>query len=117
MPLTLRAAIVILWLQFLALVGLLAIFAVYVARTQTALGLYVGFFLLIFTLAWLFVLLALGRRRAAARGAVIALELLILAPAYYMITGGNSLPGVAIGVSALAVIGLLVAPPTNEVLS
>ncbi len=117
MPLTLRAAIVILWLQFLALVGLLAIFAVYVARTQTALGLYVGFFLLIFALVWLFAVLAMGRRRAAARGAVIALELLIMAPAYYMITGGRPLLGAAIGVSALAVIGLLVAPPTNQVLS
>lgn len=117
MPVTLRAAIVLLWAQFVALLGLLAIYAYYVAHERTPLGIYVGFFLLIFTLAWFFVILALGRRRAAARGAVIALELLILAPAYYMITGGRPLLGVIVGVSALAVIGLLLAPPTNEALS
>ena len=117
MPVTLRVAIVLLWAQFAALLGLLGIFAYYVAQERTALGLYVGFFLLIFTLAWFFILLALGRRRAAARGAIIALELLILAPAYYMITGGKALVGAIIGVVALAVVGLLVAPPTNQALS
>lgn len=117
MPVTLRAAIVLLWVQFLALLGLLAIFAYYVAQDQTPLGLYVGFFLLIFTLAWFFIVMALGRRRAAARGAIIALELLMLAPAYYMITGTQPLLGVIVAISSLAVIGLLVAPPTNQALS
>jgi uncharacterized membrane protein YhaH (DUF805 family) len=117
MPLTLKVAIGLLWIQFLALLGLLAIFAWYVAREPTPLGFYVGFFLLIFTLAWLFIVLAMGRRRAAARGAVIALELLLLAPAYYMITGDRPGLGVAVGVVALAVIGLLVAPPTNRALT
>lgn len=116
MPLTLKVAIGLLWLQFLALLGLLAIFAWQIAREPTPLGFYVGFFLLIFTLAWFFILQALGRSRAAARGAVIALELLLLAPAYYMITGSYAGLGVALGAVALAVIGLLVAPPTNRAL-
>jgi uncharacterized membrane protein YhaH (DUF805 family) len=117
MPVTLRVAIGLLWVQFLGLLGLLAIFAYYVARERTALGFYVGFFLLIFTLAWFFILLALGRRRSAARGAVVALELLVLAPAYYMITGGRPLWGAILGAISLAVVGLLVAPSTGKVLS
>jgi uncharacterized membrane protein YhaH (DUF805 family) len=116
MPATLRIAIVLLWAQFLALACLFEIFVVLVAREPSRLGIYVGVFGAVFALALFLVTLALGRRKAAARGGVFALELLVLAPAYYMITGGKAWLGVLIGVTSIAVMALLVLPPTNRVL-
>ena len=117
MPATLRIAIVLLWAQFIALVGLFAIFVVLVVREPSPLGIYVGVFGAIFALALYLVIGALGRRKAAARGGVFALELLVLAPVYYMITGGKAWLGLLIGATSVAVMALLVLPPTNRVLS
>ncbi len=117
MPATLRIAIVLLWAQFLALLGLFVIFVVLVVREPSPLGFYVGAFGAVFTLALFLVIVSLGRLKAAARGGVFALELLALAPAYYMITGGKAWLGLLIGGSAAAVMALLVLPPTNRVLS
>ncbi|WP_203914966.1 hypothetical protein [Rhizocola hellebori] len=117
MPATLRIAIVVLWAQFLAVLGLFAIYVVLLVRDPSILAFYVGAFGLIFTAALFFMILALGRFSTAARGGVFALELIVLAPAYYMITGGKAWLGLIIGLSAVAVIALLVLPPTNRVLS
>jgi hypothetical protein len=117
MPATLRIAIVLLWTQFLALLGLFAIFVFLVVREPSPLGVYVGAFGAIFALALFLVIRALSRLKAAARGGVFALELLVLAPAYYMITGGKAWLGLLIGAISIAVMALLVLPPTNRVLS
>jgi hypothetical protein len=117
MPATLRIAIVLLWAQFLALAGLFAIFVFLVVREPSRLGVYVGVFGAVFALALFLVIRALGRLKAAARGGVFALELVVLAPAYYMITGGKAWLGMLIAVTAVAVMTLLVLPPTNRALS
>jgi hypothetical protein len=116
MPATLRIAIVLLWAQFIALAGLFVIFVYLVATDPSPLGIYVGVFGLVFTLALFLVVRALGRLKAAARGGVFALELLVLAPAYYMITGGKAWLGLLIGATSIAVMALLVLPPTNRAL-
>jgi hypothetical protein len=97
--------------------GLFVIFVVLVVREPSSLGFYVGAFGMVFALSLFLVIAALGRLKAAARGGVFALELLVLAPAYYMITGGKAWLGVLIGASAVAVMALLALPPTNRVLS
>lgn len=117
MPATLRIAIVLLWAQFVALMGLFTIFVILVVREPSPLGVYVAAFGAIFALTLFLVIMALGRRKAAARGGVFAIELVVLAPAYYMITGGRPLLGLAIGASAVAVMALLVLPPTNRALT
>ncbi len=117
MPVTLRIAIVVLWAQFLALMGLFAIFLVLVVREPSALGVYVAVFGAIFALSLFLVIMALGRRKAAGRGGVFALELIALAPAYYMITGERAWLGLILGASAIAVMALLVLPATNRALT
>ncbi|MBV1848955.1 hypothetical protein [Catellatospora tritici] len=61
--------------------------------------------------AWL-----LLRRSPRARGPVLALELLLLAPAYFMITGGQSLLGWLVAATAAGVIACVLAPATTRTL-
>lgn len=58
----------------------------------------------------------LGRRRAWSRAPAIALQLITLPIAYYMIRGGLPWLGLPVGAIALTVTGLLLAPPTREAL-
>lgn len=117
MPVTLRVAIGLLWVQFLAMLGLLVIFMALLVQDPSPLGVYVGVFAAVFTAVLLLVILALRRHRSAARGGVLALELLVLAPAYYMITGGKAWLGLLIAAASIAVILLMVSPPTSRALS
>jgi hypothetical protein len=58
----------------------------------------------------------LRRRRAWPRGLAIALQLMLLVVAYYLVRGGVSWLGLPVGVAAIAVIWLLVRPDTREAL-
>ena len=116
MPATLRIAIVVLWAQFLAVLGLFAIYVVLLVRDPSILAFYVGAFGLIFTAALFFMILALGRFSTAARGGVFALELIVLAPAYFMINGGLAWLGWIIAAVSVTVIGALVAPASARAL-
>jgi hypothetical protein len=68
--------------------------------------------------AALLALLARGvaRHRRWARDVAVAVQLILLAPAYYMIDGGMAWLAVIVGGAALAIIVLLVLPPTNRAL-
>lgn len=120
MPATLRTAIGLLAVQVLAGAAL-AVFLGYLEITSTAssraLGLYVTIFCALYTAAFAFTMSALIKRKLAARGVAIALELLLLAPAYYMITGGTPLLGWIIAGVCGAVVITLLAPQTTQVLS
>lgn len=116
MSASLRAAIVLLWAQFVAMAGLLIFFVILVVRTPTMLGLYVSLFGLALTVAFFACARALQRGRLAARGAAAALQLLLLAPAYYMINSGFWLGWVLAFVN-IAVLVTLFLPGTSEALS
>jgi hypothetical protein len=114
---TLRAAILLLGGQSVALVGI-AIWLVYAELSAVDAD---------DKLAWavvgsaaigagLFGLYAFGlaRRWPLVRGLAVGTELTVLAPAYYMITGGAAWLGVVIAVICLATIGALIAPTTSR---
>lgn len=79
-------------------VGLLALFAAGVAAGLWGLS------------------VALDRRRAAARGPAIVLQLLLLPIGYYMVQGGLAWLGVPLAGLGLLVSALLVSAPTNRAL-
>jgi hypothetical protein len=56
----------------------------------------------------------LRRRRAWPRGLVIALQLMAFAAAFYLMRGGALWLGLPVGITAVAIIALLVAPSTRE---
>ncbi|MBB5871798.1 hypothetical protein F4553_005177 [Allocatelliglobosispora scoriae] len=116
---TLRAAVLLLGAQSAALVGI-ALWLVYAELTATEAD---------DKLAWavtgsaaigaaLFGLYAFGlaRRWPLVRGLAVGTELIVLAPAYYMITGGLAWLGVVIAVICLATMGALIAPTTSRAL-
>ncbi len=118
-PVTLRAAILLLWLKALALAAIAAWLA-YAditgkAQTQRLANLVtayaVVFALLCGLLGW-----ALWRRRGWARGPAVVIELFVAFLGWYMITGGLAWAGA--GVIALGVIAvvLLLTPSTREAL-
>jgi hypothetical protein len=115
MPLTLRVAVGLLWAQFVGLVFLLLYFAVLVIRQTTSLGIYVILFGCALAIAFFVVTRMLHGLRAAGRGGAVALELLLLAPTYYMIVDGFWL-GWVLGALIVAVVALLMAPATGRVL-
>jgi len=57
---------------------------------------------------------SVARRRRWARDVAVALELTILAPAYFMVGDQAILLAVVVGGTALAIIALLVLPATNR---
>ncbi|WP_027345866.1 hypothetical protein [Hamadaea tsunoensis] len=57
---------------------------------------------------------SVARRRRWARDVAVALELTILAPAYFMVGDQAILLAVVVGGTALAIIALLVMPATNR---
>lgn len=58
----------------------------------------------------------LARRRAWPRGLAIALQLMLVAIAYYMVRGGLAWLGLPVGALGLTVAGLLVSAATREAL-
>jgi len=116
MPLTLRVAVALLWVQFVGLVCLLVYFAVLVIRETTSLGIYVILFGSALAVALFIVTRMLQRLRAAGRGGAVAIELLLLAPVYYMIVDRFWL-GWVLGAVIAVVLAALMAPATRRVLS
>ncbi|MEU7999868.1 hypothetical protein AB0B66_01645 [Catellatospora sp. NPDC049111] len=57
---------------------------------------------------------ALSRRRPGARGPSLALELMLCAPAYFMINGGMPQLGWTVLIGALAAMALILAPATTR---
>lgn len=116
MPATLRVALGLLWAQLLALAAVLLFFVYLVAREPSTLGLYVSAFGLAIVVALYIVVRLLHRRKLSGRGAAVALQLLFLAPVYYMITGGQWL-GWVCAVWIVAVTAFLFAPATGRALN
>jgi hypothetical protein len=58
----------------------------------------------------------LARRRAWPRGLAVALQLMLVAIAYYMVRGGLAWLGLPVAALGLTVAGLLVSPATREAL-
>ncbi len=119
LPATLRAAIVLLVVQAASLAVLVVFLVLALGRQdrgQVLLRELLPFVVLavivavvLAGLAWL-----LGRRRAWARGPVVALELMFIPVSYYLL--GIGLVGVLITLSAMAAVTLLVAPATRTAL-
>ncbi|GAA1606917.1 hypothetical protein ACFQY4_41690 [Catellatospora bangladeshensis] len=116
-PATLYGAVALVVLQAVA-VTVLAAALVYADFTASATDLRLAAGVTVFALAiaaWLgAVAWGLLRRRPGVRGPGLALELMITAPAFFMINGGMPAAGWAVMGSALAVIGLVLAPATTR---
>jgi hypothetical protein len=116
MPVTLRVAVGLLWAQFVGLVCLLIYFAVLVIGDTSSLGIYVWLFGAALAVAFFIVTRMLQHRKVAGRGGAIALQLLLLAPVYYMIVDRFWL-GWALGAVIVAVMAMLAAPTTGRALT
>lgn len=116
-PATLYGAVALVVLQGAA-VAVLAAVLLYADFTAPAADLRVAAGVTVFALAiaaWLGgVAWGLLRRRPGVRGPGLALELMLTAPAFFMINGGMPAAGWAVMASALAVIGLVLAPATTR---
>lgn len=115
MPVTLRLAVGLLWAQFISLLGLLIYFVLLVIGETTPLGIYVAVFGLGLAVAFFIATRMLQHRRVGGRGGAIALQLLLLAPVYYMIIDRFWL-GWVLAAVILVVLGLLAAPSTGKAL-
>lgn len=80
------------------------------------LGFYVTIFGAVFAVALYVCIRLLHYRRTAGRGGALAMQLLFLAPVYYMITSGFWL-GWVLGAVIVATVALLFAPPTGRALT
>ncbi|WP_162907909.1 hypothetical protein [Allorhizocola rhizosphaerae] len=116
MPATLRVALGLLWAQFAALTLVLLLFAYRVAGAPTPLGFYVTAFGLALVISLYVAARLLQRRRMSGRAAATALQLLFLAPVYYMITSGFWV-GWLLAAWIVAVTAFLFAPGTGRALS
>jgi hypothetical protein len=119
LPRPLRWAVWLLMAEAVAL-GLLAAFLVYEDVTAAATDLVAALVVTAFAIAgaaalWLLGV-ALARRRAAARGPAIVLQLMLLPIGYYMIQAGLAWSGIVLIAVGLLVTGLLVTPATNRAL-
>lgn len=118
-PTTLRVAVALLGGQAVALVGI-ALWLIYADLSATTVNgrlagavtvcAFIGA-ALVAAYAW-----GISRRWPLVRGLAVGTELVFMAPAYYMITGGLAWLGVIIAVICLATIGALIAPQTNRAL-
>jgi hypothetical protein len=118
-PAPLRWAVWLLAGEAVAL-GLLAAYLVYQDLTATVTDLASALTVTGFTVAgavglWALAV-ALWRRRPAARGPAIVLQLMLLPIGYYMTQGGLAWLGVPLLALGLLVSGLLVSPSTNRAL-
>jgi hypothetical protein len=118
-PPSLRWAVLLLYLEAVA-VAALAVVLGYLALTRPAASTASAAAVVACTagLALLLGLLGalLSRRRSAARGPAIVLELLFLPIGYYMIGGGVPWFGAPVMLAGLACAALLLAPATREAL-
>jgi hypothetical protein len=105
----------LLWAQIVGLLCLLVYFTVRVIGETTPLGIYVILFGTGLAVAFFIVTRMLQRRRTAGRGGAVALELLLLAPVYYMIESRFWL-GWVLGAVIVVVLATLMAPATGRVL-
>lgn len=119
LPPTLRAAVALLAAQTIAVTGL-AILLIYADFTAVATQTSIAAGVTVFALAGAVCLGAtawfLYRRRAGARGPAMAIQLLLLAPAYFMINGGMPWLGWLVLAVAVGVLALLLAPATARAL-
>ena len=118
-PPTLRAAAGLLAFEAVAVTGI-TIFLVYADLGTSGVEAQIAWGVTALALlgAVLLAVLARGvaRHRRWARDVAVAAQLILLAPAYYMITGGMAWLAVVVGGAALAIIALLVMPATNRAL-
>ncbi|WP_040392607.1 hypothetical protein, partial [Catelliglobosispora koreensis] len=120
MPATLRIAVSLLAAQALAgaaLAALLIYWDLFSTADSQSLAIYVTVFCVAYTAGLAFTARALAKRKLAARGIALALELLLAAPAYYMITGGLTLAGWILAAVLVATVVTLMAQPTSEALA
>jgi hypothetical protein len=119
-PATLRAAIGLLYAQAAGLAAVAVWLVAKDLRATSDIDTRIGWAVAISALfgaallggyAW-----ALGRRWALVRGLAVGTEIIFMAPAYYMVTGGRPLLGAVIGALCVVTVGALVAPPTNRAL-
>jgi hypothetical protein len=119
LPITLRAAVGLLALQALALTAI-TVFLVYAETTAPAGNEGLGWAIVSFAAigAAMLGVLARGvaRLKRWARDLAVATQLILLAPAYYMIKGELPWLGVIVGGIAIAVVALSVVPATNRAL-
>jgi hypothetical protein len=119
LPLPLRVAVTVLAVQAVALGGL-ALFLVYSditgAASQLSIALGVTVFTALYAALLGLVARALASRKGGARGPAIALQLLLMAPAYFMITGGLPIPGWILLIAAATVVITLMVPVTAKAL-
>lgn len=119
LPASLRWAVGIL-LGEAAGVAVIAAILGYEDLTAEATDVRAALFVTLYAVAMAVVLALLGfnlaKRRAWPRGPAIALQLIMLLPAYNMIRGGLAWVGVPIAGLAVAVIVLLVTPAVREAL-
>ncbi|MEU8078558.1 hypothetical protein AB0B31_24335 [Catellatospora citrea] len=116
-PATLYGAVALMGLQALA-VAVLGVVLIYADLTADAADLRLALGVTVFALAIAGGLgglaRALSRRRPGARGPSLALELMLCAPAYFMINGGMPQLGWTVLLGALAVMALILAPATTR---
>lgn len=116
-PTTLRAAVALLLVQAVAIAGI-TLFLVYADLTASGADQKLAWAVTgtAFLIAAFLAVLArsVSRHRRWARDLAVALDLIFLAPVYYMFTGDLPWLGVIVGAVTVATIVLLVAPPTNR---
>lgn len=119
LPVTLRTAVGLLALQALALAAI-TVFLVYAEITAPTGDKSLGWAVVAFAAigAALLAVLAWGvaRLKRWARDLAVATQLILLAPAYYMIKGELPWLGVIVGGIAIAIVALAVMPATNRAL-
>jgi len=119
-PITLRTAIVLLFVEAAGVAAVAVLFAYVLVHEnpnimrKSALSVIIypaGIAVALALLAWLLI-----RRRAWARAPAIVLQLLLLPIGYYLIVGGAGWLGVPAIVAGLVCTGLLIAPGTRQAL-
>ncbi len=119
LPASLRWAVGILAAEAVG-VGVIAVLLVYEDLTAEATNLRSALFVTCYAAAMAAVLallaVYLAKRRSWPRGPAIALQLIILLPAYNLIRSGVAWLGVPVAVLAIATIVLLITPSTRDAL-
>ncbi len=119
LPVTLRLAIALLFVEAAALAVLAVLFA-YLGFTRPTASTGSAVSVVVFPAALAALLALLGTRlvrlRAWARGPAMVLELLLVPLGYYMVTGGAPWLGIPAVLAGLACTGLLVAPASRQAL-
>lgn len=119
LPVTVRLAVGLLALQAAAITAI-TVYLVYAEVTAppgdqglgwAVIGFAVFGAVLLGLLAW-----GVARLKRFARDLAVAAQLILLAPAYYMLQSELPWLGVVVGAIALAIIALAVVPPTNRAL-